>query len=55
MAVTSVSRIVIIAPESLVADPSNPAADAQIQRSRSLRIGLLESGHNIVAVLPADA
>lgn len=48
-------RIVIIAPESLT---PGPEADADLhgaaERSRSLRIGLLESGYNIVAVLPPD-
>lgn len=48
-------RIAIIAPDSLLGDSANPAADAEAERSRSLRIGLLESGYNIVAVLPADA
>lgn len=47
-------RIVIVAPEV----PDHDLADAQsageMERSRSLRIGLLESGYNIVAVLPAD-
>ena len=47
-------RLVIIAPDSLGADPSDPAAESEAQRSRSLRIGLLQNGCNIVAVLPAD-
>jgi len=49
-------RIVIVAPESLVPDPDGDDADAigQAKRSRQLRIGLLEGGYNIVAVLPAD-
>ena len=46
-------RIVIVAPDSLDADPADAPGEAQ--RSRSLRIGLLEHGYNIVAVLPADA
>ena len=47
-------RLVIIAPDlvHLVADDEN--ASALAERSRQLRIGLLESGYNIVAVLPAD-
>jgi two-component system, response regulator / RNA-binding antiterminator len=49
-----VLRIVIVAPETLVADPSDSEAAAEAERSRSLRIGLLENGYNIVAVLPAD-
>jgi response regulator NasT len=49
-------RIVIVAPESLVPGPDDDDADAlgQAERSRQLRIGLLEGGYNIVAVLPAD-
>lgn len=47
-------RIVIIAPESLSPDPADVDAWWEAERSRSLRIGLLESGYNIVAVLPAD-
>ena len=47
-------RLVIIAPDlgHLVADDEHSSALAE--RSRQLRIGLLESGYNIVAVLPAD-
>jgi response regulator NasT len=47
-------RIVIVAPDSLVSDATDPAAESEAQRSRSLRIGLLQNGCNIVAVLPAD-
>ena len=47
-------RIVIVAPDSLVNDWSDPAAESEAQRSRSLRISLLQDGCNIVAVLPAD-
>jgi len=51
----SALRIVIVAPESLVPDAD---ADAEVigaaERSRQLRIGLLETGYNIVAVLPSD-
>src|SRR5687768_15650351 len=46
-------RILIVAPE-LAADPDDPLATREADRSRSLRIGLLQSGYNIVAVLPAD-
>ncbi len=48
-------RLVVIAPESL--NPISDDADviAQAERSRALRIGLLESGYNIIAVLPPDA
>ena len=47
-------RIVIVAPDSLLPDPSDSEARQEAERSRSLRIGLLEHGYNIVAVLPAD-
>ena len=47
-------RIVIVAPDSLVSDAADPAAESEARRSRSLRIGLLQNGCNIVAVLPAD-
>lgn len=48
-------RILIVAPETLTPDPDDAVAGRQAERSRSLRIGLLEAGCNIVAVLPADA
>ena len=47
-------RIVIVAPESLVPDADDAQAWSEAERSRSLRIGLLQAGYNIVAVLPAD-
>lgn len=47
-------RIVIVAPETLSPDPADPQAAFEAERSRSLRIGMLENGYNIVAVLPAD-
>ncbi|MES2716677.1 MAG: ANTAR domain-containing protein [Pseudomonadota bacterium] len=47
-------RIVIVAPESLVPDADDVQAWNEAERSRSLRIGLLQAGYNIVAVLPAD-
>lgn len=47
-------RIVIVAPDSLHPDPSDTAAMVEVERSRSLRIGLLQHGYNIVAVLPID-
>jgi response regulator NasT len=37
-----------------VLDPDDTHALQQAERSRSLRIGLLENGFNLVAVLPAD-
>jgi len=52
--ITESTRIVIVAPDTLVPEPGDDAAAVEIQRSRSLRIALLEAGYNIVAVLPAD-
>ena len=53
MVATAATRIVIVAPDSLVVEPGDEQAAAEVERSRSLRIGLLEAGYNIVAVLPA--
>lgn len=47
-------RIVIVAPPSLVPEPGDDGSAREVERSRSLRIGLLASGYNIVAVLPVD-
>lgn len=48
-------RIVIVAPESLIPDAEDDVeAWGAAERSRNLRIGLLEAGYNIVAVLPSD-
>ena len=47
-------RIVVISPDLVVLDESDQHALGQAERSRSLRIGLLESGFNLVASLPAD-
>ena len=48
-------RIVIVAPDTLAPDHlSDPEVEAEAERSRSLRIGMLQNGCNIVAVLPAD-
>lgn len=47
-------RIVVISPDPDLADPQDPQGLDQHARSRSLRIGLLESGFNLVASLPAD-
>lgn len=47
-------RIVVVAPELAIADLTDAYAISQAERSRSLRIGLLENGFNLVAVLPAD-
>ena len=45
-------RLVIIAPD--LGLPTDAQAELLAERSRQLRIGLLENGYNIVAVLPAD-
>jgi len=47
-------RIVVIAADLEVADSEDSHALNQAERSRSLRIGLLESGFNLIASLPAD-
>jgi len=49
-----VLRIVVVAPDLALNDPDDEHACRQAERSRSLRIGLLESGFNLVASLPAD-
>src|SRR5688572_14626547 len=54
MSASQALRIVIVAPETLAPDPADVNAWWEAERSRSLRIGLLENGYNIVAVLPAD-
>ena len=54
MALLNPLRLVVIAPDLSTADAADDAALSQIERSRQLRIGLLENGYNIVAVLPAD-
>ncbi len=47
-------RIVVIAADLDVLDPEDTHALSQAERSRSLRICLLENGFNLIAVLPAD-
>lgn len=47
-------RLVVIAPDSLYPDASDRHAVEQAERSRLLRISLLENGYNIIAVLPTD-
>ena len=47
-------RIVVVVPDLELHDPSDAHAVSQAERSRALRIGLLESGYNLVASLPAD-
>ena len=51
---TAALRIVVISPELDLIDASDEQARGLAERSRSLRIGLLESGFNLVASLPAD-
>ena len=47
-------RLVVIAPDLVESVSSNAQTQELAERSRQLRIGLLENGYNIVAVLPAD-
>jgi two-component system, response regulator / RNA-binding antiterminator len=47
-------RIVVVAPELGGLEPGDEPGQVLAQRSRALRIGLLEAGYNLVAVLPAD-
>ena len=47
-------RIVVISPDLAINDQNDAYAVTQAERSRSLRIGLLENGFNLVASLPAD-
>jgi two-component system, response regulator / RNA-binding antiterminator len=48
-------RIIVVAPETLTPDNTDEHAAQEAVRSRELRIGLLESGYNLIAVLPADS
>ena len=47
-------RIVVVAPDLAVTDPDDEHALLQAQRSKALRIGLLENNFNLIATLPAD-
>lgn len=47
-------RIVVVAPDLVSGDADDHQAAALADRSRHLRIGLLENGYNLIAVLPAD-
>ncbi len=47
-------RIVVVAPDLVSEDADDELAATLAERSRHLRIGLLENGYNLVAVLPAD-
>ena len=47
-------RLVVIAPDLAESDPNDERVRDLAERSRQLRIGLLENNYNLVAVLPAD-
>ena len=47
-------RLVIIAPDLVTSEADDDQQRELAERSRQLRIGLLENGYNIVAVLPSD-
>lgn len=47
-------RLVVIAPDFSVLETDDEAALTLMERSRQLRIGLLEGGFNLIATLPAD-
>lgn len=47
-------RIVVVAPDLDLLEPDDEHAKNQVERSRSLRIGLLENGFNLIATLPSD-
>lgn len=51
---TEALRIVVITADLAIQDLADTHALDQAERSRSLRIGLLENGFNLVASLPAD-
>lgn len=51
---TEALRIVVITADLDTHDSDDAHATSQAQRSRSLRIGLLEGGFNLVASIPAD-
>lgn len=47
-------KVVIVLPVALVAEPDDALA-AELERTRVLRISLLEAGYNLVATLPGDS
>ena len=47
-------RLVVIAPDMADSDADDERAIELAERSRQLRIGLLENNYNLIAVLPAD-
>ncbi len=50
----SALRLVVIAPDLALADGDDETTQRLVDRSRQLRIALLENHYNLVAVLPAD-
>ena len=54
MAPSQSLRLVIIAPDLVTPEADDDQQRELAERSRQLRIGLLENGYNIVAVLPSD-
>ena len=48
-------RIVVVAPELATSEMEDVDSLQLVERTRHLRIGLLESGFNLVAVMPADS
>ncbi len=54
MAPSQSLRLVVIAPDLADSDADDEHARDLAERSRQLRIGLLENNYNLVAVLPAD-
>jgi response regulator NasT len=54
ISMNSALRIVVIAPDLEVSSSDDDTHRTQAERSRSLRIGLLEGGFNLIATLPSD-
>jgi len=50
----STLRLVIVLPVTLSVEPDDEEV-AEVERSRILRLALLEAGYNVVATLPGDA
>jgi response regulator NasT len=55
MVMNATLRIVVVTPEPPAAGGTDAGTQHQVDRSRILRIALLENGFNLVASLPADA
>jgi len=47
-------RIIVVAQDLLPEDPNDEQAQTLMERSKALRIGLLENGFNLIATLPPD-